>query len=71
MTDEWTQAEIIKHLLGLYLDLAYETGWLSGKVEAGGEIDRDYQAKLIAERNDLGREILDRIDGLVDNERSI
>jgi len=58
MTDEWTQAEIIKHLLGLYLDLAYETGWLSGKVESGGEIDRDYQAKLIAERNDLGREIL-------------
>jgi len=71
MTNELAQAEIIKHLLGLYLDLAYETGWLSGKVEAGGEIDRDYQVKLIAERNDLGREILDRIDGLVDNERSI
>ena len=71
MTNELAQAEIIKHLLGLYLDLAYETGWLSGKMEAGGEINRDYQAKLIAERNDLGREILDRIDGLVDNERSI
>jgi hypothetical protein len=68
MTNELAQAEIIKHLLGLYLDLAYETGWLSGKVEAGGEIDRDYQAKLIAERNDLGREIFDRIDDLVNNE---
>ena len=67
MTNELAQAEIIKHLLGLYLDLAYETGWLAGKAEAGGEIDRDYQAKLIAERNDLGKEIFGRIDDLVDN----
>lgn len=68
MSDGLAQAEIIKHLLGLYLDLAYETGWLSGKMEAGGEIDREYQIKLIAERDDLGREIFDRIDDLVDNE---
>ena len=68
MSNKLAQAEIIKHLLGLYLDLAYETGWLSGKVEAGGEIDQDYQVKLIAERNDLGREIFDRVDDLVDND---
>ncbi|MCK4830662.1 hypothetical protein KA005_83890 [bacterium] len=55
-------AETIRELR----DKSYDSGWISGKIEAGGSYDADAQANCIAQRNELLVELDIRITTLLD-----
>jgi len=48
-----------EHKLLLFRDLAYETGWLAGRIEAGIQYDERTQRLKIEERNRLQEELIE------------
>lgn len=53
-------------LIGEFRNKSYDSGWISGKIEAGGIYDVDAQANCISQRNDLQVELEHRITTLMD-----
>lgn len=45
---------------------SYDSGWISGKIEAGGSYDADAQSNCIAQRNKLQAELKARTAALVE-----
>ena len=56
----------IEELIHEFRDKSYDSGWISGKIEAGGSYDVDAQANCIAQRNDLQVELESRMTALVE-----
>ena len=55
-------AELIKE----FRDMSYETGWISGKIEAGGNHSESDQDNCIAKRNELEADLTNRIADLME-----
>ena len=46
-------------------DLAYETGWIAGRIESGVEVHADYQQSKIGARNLAFKDALDYYDAVM------
>ena len=55
-----------RRLLMILRDLSYETGYYAGRAEAGRWIDVDYQARVIAQRNEVAEQLAKKIDHLIE-----
>lgn len=56
----------IAELLNEFRDMSYETGWISGKIEAGGNHSESDQDSCIAKRNELEADLTNRIAAMVE-----
>lgn len=56
----------IQELIVEFLNKSYDSGWISGKIEAGGSYDADAQSECIAQRDALQAMLESRITAMED-----